>query len=62
MTLVDDVKLIEVSGEKMVFRLNVITNVDAIKQALKLEQNLIDNNDPLAENFVNQTMSFIWKG
>ncbi|MEW6998641.1 DUF2066 domain-containing protein [Colwelliaceae bacterium BS250] len=62
MTLVDDVKLIEVSGEKMIFRLNVITNVDAIKQALKLEQNLIGNNDPLAENSVNQTMSFIWKG
>lgn len=62
MTLVEDVKLITVNGESMVFRLNVITNTDAIKQALKLEQNLIENSDPLAEKPVDQTMSFIWKG
>ncbi|WNC73898.1 DUF2066 domain-containing protein [Thalassotalea psychrophila] len=62
LTLVSDVKLISVFGEKMLFRLNILANAEAIKQSLKLEQKLSENHDPLAIINEDAVISFMWKG
>ncbi|WNC67074.1 DUF2066 domain-containing protein [Thalassotalea nanhaiensis] len=62
LTLVSDVKLISVTGEKMLFRLNILASAEAIKQSLKLEQKLSENQDPLAIVNEDAVISFMWKG
>lgn len=62
MTLISDVQLVKVQGTKMLFRLNIVADINAIKDALLLESNLQQNIDPLAEIAENDTLSFIWKG
>ncbi len=62
LTLVEDVKLVKVHGQKMHFRLDVIADINAIYQALKLEQNLKENIDPLAKISEKPTLSFYWNG
>lgn len=62
LTLVSDVKLISVFGEKMLFRLNILADPKAIKQTLKLEQKLSENHDPLGIINEDATISFVWKG
>ncbi|WOH38574.1 DUF2066 domain-containing protein [Thalassotalea fonticola] len=62
LTLVSDVKLISVFGEKMLFRLNILANAEAIKQTLKLEQKLSESHDPLGVINEDDTISFMWKG
>lgn len=64
MTLVEDVQLIKVNGENMIFRLNVVADKNAIMQALKLEQNLAEISN-LAGSDINpeeRLISFAWKG
>ncbi|TRX56998.1 DUF2066 domain-containing protein [Thalassomonas sp. M1454] len=64
MTLVEDVQLIKVSGENMIFRLNVVADKNAIMQALKLEQNLVENSLLTDSELQSEEslMSFTWKG
>ncbi|KGJ88725.1 DUF2066 domain-containing protein [Thalassotalea sp. ND16A] len=62
LTLVSEVKLINVAGEKMLFRLNILADENAIMQSLKLENSLVENVDPLAQMDVDKQLSFFWKG
>ncbi|MDN3653021.1 DUF2066 domain-containing protein [Thalassotalea ponticola] len=63
LSLVNDVTLTHALGNKRVFRISTYANVDAIMQALRLEQNLMVNNDTLYfDKQGNQPVSFYWKG
>ncbi|WP_068545492.1 DUF2066 domain-containing protein [Thalassotalea crassostreae] len=68
LTLVSDVKLIKVAGTKMVFRLELLASVNAIKQALQLEKSLDTNNDYFDSSSEvrlidgDNAQSYTWKG
>ena len=62
LSAIEDVKVIKIKGQKMLFRISAKTNTQAILQILKLQANLVENNDPLAAVDEQETASFIWKG
>lgn len=59
---VSKVKLISVNGQNILFRLTILADENAIKQALKLEGDLVENFDIIMAEENAPSMSFNWKG
>lgn len=59
---VSEVKLIKVDGQSMLFRLTILADENAIRQALKFEGDLIENFEIHGQVEDAPSMSFHWKG
>ncbi len=62
LSLVSDVRLLRIAGNKMLFRLNISASKDAVKQALKLERKIEALDEFFTQTDDTQPVTYRWKG